>query len=90
MSDYPNIDAMLERFKNEVAGKPLAEQIAYCYELPIGQAHGIVAMVASKVAAEREECAKLCDAAFNDDRHGLDACDLAGHLANVIRLRTQR
>jgi len=41
------------------------------------------------VLAEREECAKLCDAAFNDSRHGLEACSLADHLAGMIRLRSE-
>lgn len=46
--------------------------------------------VEDAVKSEREACAKLCDAAHNDDRHGLDACDLAGHLADMIRLRAEQ
>ncbi len=46
--------------------------------------------VKEAVTQEREACAALCDAAHNDDRHGLDACDLAGHLAGMIRLRAEK
>ena len=46
------------------AGKTLAEQIAYCYDLPLGQARGIAAMI----AAERERCAKLIESQFTEAR----------------------
>lgn len=53
------------------------------------EAEEALGIVRELVEAEREACAQLCDAAFNDDKHGLDACDLADHLAGMIRLRSK-